>query len=68
MPTVEVPADLFDQSTGGLSASVAGEAIALSSKLTWDLLPTPGTLNKRNQRYNQYTTSFILLLVKPLDS
>lgn len=42
LPTVEVPADLVDQSTGGLSVSVAGEAIALSSKLTWDLFPIPG--------------------------
>lgn len=41
-PTVEVPADLADQSLGGLSVSVAGEAKAPSSKLTWDLLPTPG--------------------------
>ncbi len=41
MPTVEVPADLVDQSAA-LSVSVAAEAIALSSKLTWDLLPTPG--------------------------
>lgn len=42
MQTVEVPADLVDQSTEGLSVCVAGEAVALSSKLTWDLLPTPG--------------------------
>lgn len=42
MPTMEVPADFVDQSLGGLSVSVAGEAKALSSKLTWDLLPTPG--------------------------
>lgn len=39
---MEVPADFVDQSLGGLSVSVAGEAKALSSKLTWDLLPTPG--------------------------
>lgn len=41
-PIVEVPADLADQSLGVLSVSVAGEAKAPSSKLTWDLLPTPG--------------------------
>lgn len=41
MPVVDVPADLVDQEPEGLSASVAGEAVVLSSKLTWDLLPTP---------------------------
>lgn len=41
-PTVEVPADLADQSPGGLSVSVASEATVPSSKLTWDLLPSPG--------------------------
>lgn len=46
VPTVEVPADLVDQSVEGFSVSVAGETIALSSRLTWDLLPTPGKQGK----------------------
>ena len=48
VPTVEVPAaGLVDQSAGGLSESVAGDAITLSSKLTWDLLPTPVKIEHR---------------------
>lgn len=50
MPTVGVPADLVDQSTEDLSVFVADEVVALSSKLTWDLLPTPGNrVNRLNK-------------------
>lgn len=64
MPVVDIPADLVDQEPGGLSASVAGEAVVLSSKLTWDLLPTPEKnitylpFKQRNS-YNQCTLPFL---------
>lgn len=46
--TVEVPAvGLVVQSAVGLSESVAGDVTTLSSKLTWDLLPTPIKIKHR---------------------
>jgi len=60
VPTVEAPADLVDQSAGDLSASVAGEVVALSSKLTWDLLLTPEKYEKHKRTKNAVITTSIL--------
>lgn len=45
MTAAHVLADVLDQSPGDLFGSEVDEAKAPSSKLTWDLLPTPGKYN-----------------------
>lgn len=44
--------------------SAAGEATALSSRLTWDLLPTPNETQHRH--FNRRLTEYAMLLLLAL--